>query len=56
MTIKHLLRHVWGAGATEQSQYLRVYANRLRRKLGLDGGHGVKLINEPGVGYRLVTG
>jgi two-component system KDP operon response regulator KdpE len=54
VTIKHLLREVWGANATEQSQYLRVYANRLRQKLALNAGPGLKLVNDPGVGYRLV--
>jgi hypothetical protein len=55
VTIKHLLREVWGANATEQSQYLRVYANRLRQKLALNAGPGLNLVNDPGVGYRLVT-
>ena len=55
VTIRQLLREVWGANAAGQSQYLRVYANRLRRKLELDRDGKAKLVNEPGVGYRLVT-
>ena len=50
VTLKHLLRAVWGPQAEEQSQYLRVYANHLRKKLD---GSGLQLKNEPGIGYRL---
>ena len=55
VTIRQLLKEVWGANAAGQSQYLRVYANRLRRKLELDQSGAVTLVNEPGVGYRLVA-
>jgi two-component system KDP operon response regulator KdpE len=51
VTLKHLLRAVWGPQAEEQSQYLRVYANHLRNKLS---GSNLEIINEPGIGYRLV--
>ncbi len=54
VTQKQLLREVWGPQAAEQAQYLRVYINHLRRKLALTEESSVKLINEPGVGYRLV--
>ncbi len=54
VTQKQLLRDVWGPQAAEQAQYLRVYINHLRRKLSLTDESEVKLINEPGVGYRLV--
>jgi two-component system KDP operon response regulator KdpE len=55
VTQKQLLRDVWGPQAAEQAQYLRVYINHLRRKLSLTDESEVKLINEPGVGYRLVN-
>lgn len=51
MTLKQLLRAVWGPQAEEQSHYLRVYANHLRKKLE---GSGLEIQNEPGIGYRLV--
>ncbi len=50
VTQRQLLREVWGPQAEEQTHYLRVYANLLRKKLG-----ALLLIrNEPGIGYRLV--
>ncbi|MCW1884395.1 response regulator transcription factor [Luteolibacter flavescens] len=50
VTQRQLLREVWGPQAEEQTHYLRVYANLLRKKLG-----DLLLIrNEPGIGYRIV--
>lgn len=51
VTLKHLLRAVWGPHAEQQSHYLRVYTNHLRNKLS---GSRLEIINEPGIGYRLV--
>lgn len=51
VTLKHLLRAVWGPQAEQQAHYLRVYASHLRKKLE---GSGLELQNEPGIGYRLV--
>jgi two-component system KDP operon response regulator KdpE len=53
VTLKQLLRAVWGPQAEQQNHYLRVYANHLRKKLE---GTGLEIQNEPGIGYRLVTG
>ncbi len=50
VTLKHLLRAVWGPQAEEQTHYLRVYANHLRKKLE---GSSLEIKNEPGIGYRL---
>ncbi len=50
VTLKQLLRAVWGPQAEEQSHYLRVYANHLRKKLE---GSALEIKNEPGIGYRL---
>ena len=47
-----ILHEVWGPDATD-TQYLRVYAGQLRRKLE-DDPRQPRLITEPGVGYRLV--
>jgi len=50
VTIKQLLRAVWGPQSEDQSHYLRVYANHLRKKLE---GSALSIKNEPGIGYRL---
>ena len=47
-----ILAGVWGPGYGSESQYLRVYAHRLRRKLG---DAGTMLRTQPGVGYQLVA-
>ena len=51
VTLKQLLRAVWGLQAEHQTNYLRVYASHLRKKLK---GSGLEIQNEPGIGYRLV--
>jgi two-component system KDP operon response regulator KdpE len=43
---------VWGAAYGTETQYLRVYASQLRKKLA--GTPAPALVTEPGVGYRLV--
>jgi two-component system, OmpR family, KDP operon response regulator KdpE len=48
-----LLREVWGPGYGTETQYLRVYASHLRKKLDDDPTRPY-LVTEPGVGYRLV--
>jgi len=48
-----LLQEVWGPGYQSETQYLRVYASHLRRKLGEAlGTPDIKA--DSGVGYRLV--
>mgnify|MGYP001304071792 CR=1 FL=1 len=54
VTHSHLLREVWGPNATEQSQYLRVYMNHLRKKIELPRSKQKLLKTESGIGYRLV--
>jgi two-component system, OmpR family, KDP operon response regulator KdpE len=51
---RDLLREVWGPGYGRESNYLRVYANQLRRKLEPDPTRPRYLLTEPGQGYRLV--
>ena len=54
VTHRQLLREVWGPQAEEQSQYLRVYMNHLRKKIE-SASDSFKLIKtEPGIGYRLM--
>ena len=54
VTHRQLLREVWGPKSEEQAQYLRVYMNHLRKKLGEQADQPRLLRNEPGIGYRLI--
>lgn len=53
VTNKQLLNEVWGQNAEENSHYLRIYAQHLRRKLNDDPMQPKYIITEAGVGYRL---
>ena len=53
VTNKQLLQEVWGRNAEDNSHYLRIYAQHLRRKLNDDPMHPKHIITEAGVGYRL---
>jgi two-component system KDP operon response regulator KdpE len=55
MTHRQLLHDVWGPGAGDQSQYLRVYMTQLRHKIEPDPGQPKYLLTEVGVGYRFVS-
>ena len=52
LTHRHLLREVWGPEQENETQYLRVYVQRLREKLEADPDSPVFFLTEPGVGYR----
>ncbi len=52
-THRMILEHVWGPGYATETQYLRTYAYRLRRKLG--DVEGKLLKTDPGIGYALVA-
>jgi two-component system, OmpR family, KDP operon response regulator KdpE len=56
-TIPHreLLREVWGAEHVEERKYLRVFINRLRKKIEASPKEPKFLLTEPFVGYRLQT-
>lgn len=54
VTHQHLLREVWGPNAADQSQYLRVYMNHLRKKIEIPQAKQKLLKTESGIGYRLV--
>jgi two-component system, OmpR family, KDP operon response regulator KdpE len=47
-----ILEGVWGSGYAGEMQYLKVYAYRIRRKLGDERGH--ILTSDPSAGYRLM--
>lgn len=53
-THRQLLEKVWGPAHRQDVQYLRVYVGQLREKLGDDQGVPKYIVNEPGIGYRLV--
>jgi two-component system KDP operon response regulator KdpE len=56
VTHSQLLRSVWGPGHDQDVEYLRVAARGIRRKLEDDPSSPHLIRNEPGVGYRLMTG
>jgi len=47
-----LLHDVWGPQYSTETNYLRQYMARLRRKLEADPSHPRHLLTEPGMGYR----
>jgi len=53
VTQEMILKTLWGAAHTEDSQYLRVYIRQLRQKLGDAATSPRFIFTEPGVGYRL---
>ena len=53
VTHRQLLQEVWGPSFGDQTHYLRVYMQQLRKKLEETPAHPRYLRTEPGVGYRL---
>lgn len=51
-TRRMILDNVWGPGYEKEIHYLKVYAYRIRRKLGDEEGHILQ--SDPAIGYRLV--
>jgi len=47
-----ILKDVWGPGYGAESNYVRVYTHRLRKKMGDDEGRMLKTV--PGIGYQLL--
>ena len=54
VTHRALLQTVWGWESTDQTEYLRVFINQLRRKIETDASHPRYIHTEPWVGYRFV--
>jgi two-component system, OmpR family, KDP operon response regulator KdpE len=50
-TRRMILENVWGPGYASELHYLKVYAYRIRRKLGDEQGNFLQ--SDPSVGYRL---
>jgi two-component system KDP operon response regulator KdpE len=53
VTHRMLLAEVWGSEYGRETQYLRVFVSRLRRKIEDDPVHPTHILTEPGIGYRL---
>jgi two-component system KDP operon response regulator KdpE len=53
VTHRELLRDVWGADAGDEKEYLRVFINRLRKKIESSPAKPEYLLTEPWTGYRL---
>ena len=54
LTHQHLLRTAWGPAQEGQTEYLRVAIRSIRQKLEREPSRPRLIVNEPGVGYRLV--
>jgi two-component system KDP operon response regulator KdpE len=52
MTHRHIIKEVWGPLYIEQTHYVRVFMNQLRKKIETDSARPRFLLNEPGIGYR----
>ena len=52
VTQRQLLQEVWGPEFATETNYLRVYFARIRRKLEVDPAAPAHFITEPGMGYR----
>ena len=54
LTHKELLHNVWGPEYGEESEYVRVFINQLRRKIEDDPSNPQFVLTEPRIGYRFV--
>ena len=52
LTHKRLLQTVWGPDHGEETEYLRVVINQLRKKIEKDPAHPRYILTEPWMGYR----
>lgn len=55
LTHENLLRTIWGPAHVDQTEYLRVAIRGLRQKLEDEPSQPRLIVNEPGVGYRLIA-
>lgn len=53
LTHRQILKDVWGAGHTDDMQYLRVYISQVRDKIEIDPADPKYIITEAGIGYRM---
>ena len=52
VTQRQLLHEVWGPAYDRETNYLRLYLARIRRKLEPEPGRPRYFLTEPGMGYR----
>ena len=55
LTHPTILREIWGPAFQEEANYLHVHVSHLRRKIEPDPARPRYLLNQPGVGYRVVN-
>jgi two-component system KDP operon response regulator KdpE len=55
LTFRTLLAKVWGREYMEETDYLKVHIQHLRKKLSDDPRRDQMVVNERGVGYKFVT-
>jgi len=53
---RRLLQSVWGPDYGDETEYLRVVINQLRKKIEADPAHPKHILTEPWVGYRFEAG
>ena len=56
LTHRRLLAAVWGGGAVEQNEYLRVFIGQLRKKIEPNPAAPRYILTEPWTGYRFHPG
>lgn len=54
LTHQYILKEIWGVGAQQETQYLRVFVAQLRKKLEANPNKPEHIITQSGVGYRFV--
>jgi len=54
LTHSYILKEVWGASYTTETQYLRVFIAQLRKKVETNPNQPKHILTESGIGYRFV--
>jgi len=52
LTMRYILKDVWGTDNREKANSARVYLNHLRQKIEDNAAQPKRIVNEPGIGYR----
>ena len=52
LTHQYILKEIWGVGAQQETQYLRVFVAQIRKKLETNPNSPTHIITQSGVGYR----
>ncbi|MCF8255168.1 MAG: response regulator transcription factor [Bacteroidia bacterium] len=54
LTHQYILKEIWGYGAQNETQYLRVFIGTLRKKIEPNANEPKHIYTESGVGYRFI--